>query len=372
MKKRLHAHADNVGIGADPTASERAFSLQQSKRIDVIYANLESQAGLYRQDVYARLKTIFPENSPLHRMANSMLLNESAKLLRASLCVLASDLWGGNRETALHVSLIYELFHTASLIHDDIMDASSQRRNHEALHVKFGTANAIITGDLMLAKGYSLMARFSKDDDITKEQVVQLLEIVGKTGELCCEGQTLDIDMAKNRTYSAIDTYLTMVGLKTGALIEGALKGGAIVGRASQEDLSLIARFGRNLGIAFQIIDDSLDLLGGERASKSVMNDLRQGKATPMLIYALGRASAAERTLLMEAVGDPHITQEGVSAVMAIYRDHQAVEYAQALSHQHIEQAKEALASLPQGAANDRLMAIADVLDFGNLASDER
>ncbi|MFU8780000.1 MAG: geranylgeranyl reductase family protein [Kiritimatiellia bacterium] len=347
---------------------QKAYQILEAKMIEIIYANLDAEARIYRKRLNAKLKTIFPGSSPLHQMANAILLNDTAKRLRACLGVLASDMFGGHRGDAVNFSLIYELFHTASLIHDDIMDDSGQRRSRESLHIKYGMANAIITGDLMLSKGYSLIAAFSRASRISKEQVVATLQIVGETGEQCCEGQTIDIAMAKNRDYDSIDTYTNMVGLKTGSLIEGALKAGAVIAGGSRRQVEDIADFGKSLGIAFQIIDDSLDLLGGERANKSVMNDLRQGKATPMLIHALSRATGPDREIIMQAVGNQQMGAEQVEAILQIYRRYGSITYAQTLSHRYVEQARRSLGKLPKGEAHDRLMAITDILDYWNLA----
>jgi geranylgeranyl pyrophosphate synthase len=198
-----------------------------------------------------------------------------------------------------------------------------------------------------------------------------MLRTVGETGENCCLGQMVDMEMARRKQYGSIEKYLHMVELKTGSLIEGAVKGGAIGAGAPPTMVMAIGRFGRALGMAFQIIDELLDLLGGADANKSVMNDLAQGKATPMLIYSLSRAGQAEKRAILRACGNPTITNAMASEVVDIYRRNGAISYAQALSLQYVERARKELRRLPSGTARDEMNAIVDVLGILGMLGQE-
>ncbi|MBE0557751.1 MAG: polyprenyl synthetase family protein, partial [Proteobacteria bacterium] len=175
-------------------------------------------------------------------------------------------------------------------------------------------------------------------------------------------GQLQDIQLAGKKQYGSIDDYLKMVELKTGSLIEGAVKAGAVGAGASPEQVVTIGRFGRDLGVAFQIIDDSLDLLGGAGAQKSVMNDMKQGKATPMIIYALKKADREEKGKILRAAGNPALTGGMAKEVLNIYRKYRAIAYAQELSLRYVERAKIELARLPAGSASNKLNDILEVL----------
>ena len=155
-----------------------------------------------------------------------------------------------------------------------------------------------------------------------------------------------------------------MIELKTGALIEGAVKGGAVVAKASPKQVDSMGDFGLNLGIAFQIIDDAFDLLGGKKANKSIMNDIREGKATPMLIWALKKANQQESAWLREVVGSSSMTPKQAATVSNIYRKCGALEYAQQLGHSYIERAKNTLTQLPAVPARDQFMEIVEILDY--------
>ena len=341
---------------------EVAYKILEKKILEIIYSELDKNSSPYKSDINKKLRGIFGQETALHRYANEILLNNKAKRLRAGLGLLAAELFHGNKRDAVSFSLVYELFHTASLIHDDIMDRAERRRGNKTLHIKYGQSAAIITGDLMLARGYSLVSQGADSEFISKEQLLALLRIVGETGETCCLGQLQDIQLAGKKQYGSIDNYLKMVELKTGSLIEGAVKAGAVGAGASPEQVATIGRFGRDLGVAFQIIDDSLDLLGGAGAQKSIMNDIKQGKATPMIIYALKKADKEERGKILRAAGNPALTGAMAKEVLNIYRRYKAIAYTQELSLHYVERAKKELAQLPSGSASDKLNDILDVL----------
>ena len=341
---------------------EVAYRILEKKLLGIIYSQLDQQGDTYKEAINTGLRAIFKKKTALHTYANEILLNNKAKRLRASLSILVSELFHGDKNVAVNFSLVYELFHTASLVHDDIMDHAKKRRGIKTLHVKYGLTPAIITGDLMLARCYALMAQAADSPLVSKDQLLKLQRIIGDSGEDCCIGQLQDIRMAEKKQYGSIKNYLKMIELKTGSLIEGAVTGGAVIAGASLDQTAIISRFGRNLGVAFQIVDDSLDLLGGASANKSVMNDLKQGKATPMLIYSRKKANQEEKERIMRAVGNPDVTKIMVKDVISLYRKYNAIAYAQELSLTYVEKAQEELAHFPVSSARNKLEDILDVL----------
>jgi geranylgeranyl pyrophosphate synthase len=361
----------SIGILLTSTEShESVYKRLEEEMLDVIYTELADRAEPYRTAINERLATLFTSPTPLHEYANETLLNNDSKRLRAYIVVLAAELFGARRRNVIDFSSIYEIFHTASLIHDDIMDDSHRRRGRKPLHVKYGVDNAIVTGDLLLIKGYTLIAQFSRSEDISREQLLAMLEVIGESGERCCLGQSLDLRMARERQYDDIEAYLNMITLKTGSLIAGATKFGAVLAGASTQQVATIERFGTHLGVAFQIVDDSLDLLGQQRAKKSLQSDLKEGKATPMLIRAFARASRAERESILQTVGDRNIDQAAVQRILKLYRRYDAIDYAQQLSHEYIQRARADLETLPNRDAKARFGEIVNALDYWSLLSD--
>ncbi len=350
---------------------EKAYNIMESRMLDIIYSEMDSRTGKHKKAINRKLKSLFPGSETIHKQANHILLNDRAKRLRACLGILSSGIFGGNRDDAVNFSLVFELFHTASLVHDDIMDGSEKRRGRRTLHSRYGVNNAIITGDLMLSKAYSLISEFSRKGGLPRERIMALLDAAGDAGEKCCRGQSMDLQMAGKRKYSDINEYLKMIELKTGSLIEGSVKGGAIVAGASKKHIRTAGDFGRYLGMAFQIIDDSLDLLGGRRAEKSVMNDLREGKATPMIIHALANAGPQDRKAVMRAAGKRGITRKEAGRVLGIYRKYGAIHFTQKLSRKYINKARKSLAMLPACRQRDELEGILSILGYWSILGSE-
>ena len=211
----------------------------------------------------------------------SYLMSLGGKRLRPALVLMATDLFNGDINEALSPALAVELFHNFTLMHDDIMDKAPLRRGRPTVHAKWNEAVAILSGDVMFVKAYQLMIK-------VKPQILsQVLEIFNQTATGVCEGQQIDMNF-ENREQVSIPEYIEMIRLKTAVLLGGALKIGALIGEASETDAQHLYNFGENLGIAFQLQDDILDVYGDpEKFGKQVGGDIISNKKTYLLIKAL-------------------------------------------------------------------------------------
>jgi len=211
----------------------------------------------------------------------SYLMSLGGKRLRPALVLMATDLFNGDINEALSPALAVELFHNFTLMHDDIMDKAPLRRGKPTVHAKWNEAVAILSGDVMFVKAYQLMIK-------VKPQILsQVLEIFNQTATGVCEGQQIDMNF-ENREQVSIPEYIEMIRLKTAVLLGGALKIGALIGEASETDAQHLYNFGENLGIAFQLQDDILDVYGDpEKFGKQVGGDIISNKKTYLLIKAL-------------------------------------------------------------------------------------
>jgi len=211
----------------------------------------------------------------------SYILALGGKRMRPALLLMACDLFGGDVEAALSPALAIEVFHNFTLMHDDIMDNAPIRRGRVTVHEKWNKNVAILSGDVMLIEGYKLMMRVR--DNILR----QVLDIFNATAVGVCEGQQLDMTFETSNNIS-IGEYINMIRLKTAVVLGGALKIGALIGEARQEDADLLSTFGEQLGIAFQLQDDILDVYGNpEKFGKQVGGDIISNKKTYLLIKAL-------------------------------------------------------------------------------------
>ena len=195
---------------------------------------------------------------------------------------MTTDCFEGDTNSALDAALAVEVFHNFSLIHDDIMDAAPLRRGHQTVHEKWDLNTGILSGDAMLIMAYQLFENYPPD-------VFQNLAILfSETALEVCEGQQYDIDFETRHDVSIVE-YLKMIEYKTAVLVGAAMKMGAIIAGASEEDQNRSYEFGRNLGIAFQLQDDYLDAFGNpETFGKQVGGDIIENKKNLFIFKGFG------------------------------------------------------------------------------------
>ncbi|RFZ84899.1 polyprenyl synthetase family protein [Mucilaginibacter terrenus] len=257
------------------------------------------------------------------------------KRMRPALLLMACDLFGGDVEAALPPALAIEVFHNFTLMHDDIMDNAPKRRGRATVHEKWNNNVAILSGDVMLIEGYKLMMQVRND------LLHQVLDIFNDTAVGVCEGQQLDMTFETSNNIT-IAEYINMIRLKTAVVLGGALKIGALIGNADQTDADLLSDFGVNLGIAFQLQDDILDVYGDpEKFGKQVGGDIISNKKTYLLLKAQELSGSDElNTWLATAQFD---AAEKVAAVTAIYNKVDVRRHAEAEMQAYAEKAFTAL-----------------------------
>ncbi|MCC8425897.1 polyprenyl synthetase family protein [Mucilaginibacter sp. UR6-11] len=266
------------------------------------------------------------------------ILGMGGKRMRPALLLMACDLFGGDVEKALSPALAIEVFHNFTLMHDDIMDNAPLRRGKVTVHERWNHNAAILSGDVMLIEGYKLMMQV--EDRLLRV----ILDIFNKTAVGVCEGQQLDMDF-EVRNDVKINEYIYMIKLKTAVVLGGALKIGSILGGADMKDAELIAEFGENLGIAFQLQDDILDVYGSpEKFGKQVGGDIISNKKTYLLIKALELADATQTAELTKWIDAKQFdNHEKVEAVTAVYSAVQVKQHAETTMQAYADKAFEAL-----------------------------
>ena len=209
------------------------------------------------------------------------ILDIGGKRLRPVLTLLATDLFGGIVSDSIQPALGIEVFHNFTLLHDDIMDNAPLRRGQATVHEKWNVNAAILSGDVMFVQAFSLVT------SCKNEFLRDVLDLFNVTAIEVCEGQQHDMDF-ESRNDVSIDEYIEMIRLKTSVLVACALKLGAILASAPKEDAEKLYDFGLNLGIAFQIKDDILDVFGDAAlVGKKVGGDILANKKTYLLLKAL-------------------------------------------------------------------------------------
>lgn len=242
----------------------------------------------------------------------SYILQLGGKKLRPLLVLMACDLVDGKKEDAIHAALAIEVFHNFTLMHDDIMDNAPIRRGKATVHEQWNNNIAILSGDAMLVKAYQELFKL----DPTIQQKV--LEIFSKTALEVCEGQQLDMNFETLQNVS-IPMYINMIGLKTAVLLGASLQIGALVGGATMEDAKALYDFGKNIGIAFQLQDDILDVYGNEENfGKKKGGDIIANKKTYLILKTLEIADRYSKEELLTWLGHPTKKEDETEKVTAV------------------------------------------------------
>ena len=238
------------------------------------------------------------------------------KRIRPRLCLLTYSLFKDEfTEEILSPAAAIEVFHSFTLIHDDIMDKADVRRGVPTVYKKWNENTAILSGDVMSIESYKMLAK------APAAVLPEALRLFSTTAAEVCEGQQYDMDF-ENMAQVAMADYMKMIGLKTAVLIACSAKMGALIGGASSEKADLLYRFGYDLGLAFQITDDWLDTFGDTRIfGKAIGGDILNNKKTWLMIQAQNNASPAELEALAAAMEMPISTDEEKAAKIAAVKD---------------------------------------------------
>jgi geranylgeranyl diphosphate synthase type II len=221
------------------------------------------------------------------------MLEPEGKRIRPALVLLGCNVYSDDVFQAVPAAMAIEVFHNFTLMHDDIMDKALMRRNRHAVHVKWTPNIALLSGDAMVIKAYELLA------EIKGPSFFRVFSLFNETALKVCEGQQYDMDF-ESRTDISENDYLHMVELKTAVLLAASLKAGAIIGGADDSGADMLYEFGRNIGIAFQLQDDFLDVYANPLAfGKEMGNDIVSNKKTLLLIQALKLATGPVRDELL-------------------------------------------------------------------------
>ena len=281
------------------TSAIEAEILEQGRRIDPVLEELlpAGGPGLLGEMVWYHLRG-------------------GGKRIRPALCLMTCEALGGDSERALHFAAGVELLHGMFLLHDDVMDGDEFRHDQPTVWKKYGVANAINTGDFMLAGALRAVMRSPVDSSVRARLVQTFLA----TYERTIEGQELDINARSNPAFSVSD-YLRMAELKTGHYLVIGMVGGAVITGAQDSTVQCLHRLGRSMGPAFQIRDDMIDLTAGKGRGGVKGSDIREGKASILYAHALAHASPDDRERLLDIMRKPRSgkSDEDVNWVSALY-----------------------------------------------------
>lgn len=287
---------------------------------------------------------------PLIPLMGNYVVSNGGKRLRPMVLLATARMYGYEGDRHVRLAAVLEFIHTATLMHDDVVDASEQRRTQPTANAVWGTQAPVLVGDFLFARAFQAMVADGE---------LRVLEIISAATRRLAEGEVLQLQYAHEPDTSE-DEYLRVITAKTATLFEAAARLGAVLNDRPQAEEESLATFGRSLGIAFQLVDDCLDYVAtAEEWGKNLGDDLAEGKPTLPTLYALGQADATGRDAVHRALAG-----EGTALlepVMDAIRDTGAVEYTLDSARAWIRQAKESLAGLPD---TEERRALENVADF--------
>jgi len=267
-----------------------------------------------RKKIDTRLGNILKDRSPKSLYnPGAYIINSKGKRIRPMLVLLSAKAVGGKFNNVYNAAVAVELLHNFTLVHDDIMDNADKRRGRLTLHKKYDNNTAILVGDSLLSVAYEYLL---KDCNGNAKYIISsftkgLIEV--------CEGQSLDTDFEQRKNVT-LNEYIVMIKKKTAALAKMCCEIGASLGGGSKEEIKALANYGSNLGIAFQIQDDLLDITADEeKFGKKIGGDLIEGKKTYLLIKALEKAKNDDRTILSKVIDNKGIKPQNVKSYKLLF-----------------------------------------------------
>ncbi len=330
---------------SDKEGVEKAKALQE--------ANPNPLLVRYRAEVEKRLTEIYSSDGWISAAANEA-IRAGGKRLRPILAILTCEAISGNPEPAFPVALAYELAHSASLIQDDIIDESAVRHASPTAYKRFGLARAIMLSDSMIFEIFTVLARYEKDE-VSKEGLIRLLELLGRAASLAAEGEMLEVALSRRGDIKT-EEYKKVIGMKTGALFAASAASGAVVAGADKILVDQMYEFGVSLGIAFQIGDDILDMSGDTQSTgKPVFKDIENNAGNVVLLHALSKADVAQKNTINSLLFKKWFTSLEAERLLNVLKELGSFEYASALLGVQTRLCRSLLAHLPPSHARNAL-----------------
>jgi len=304
------------------------------------------------QRMEARIHESLGTDVPLIQQVSKYILGAGGKRFRPLLHLLSARICGFREHNAEYIlGSVVEYIHTASLLHDDVVDEAKMRRGRSSANTIWGNQASILVGDYLYSKALFHGVRLQNQ---------RVMDVLSETTTAMSEGEVLQLMQIQNADMTEAD-YFRLVECKTGVLIAASCRLGAIIGKAplSQEDA--LAAYGRKLGLAFQITDDTLDYAADQQQLGKVLGkDLEEGKVTLPLIYLMRKAAADEQAVLRNILQADTVGGDDLTVTLGLMRKHGSVEEALRVAQTLSDEAKAALSVFPDSPARQALTALAD------------
>lgn len=276
--------------------------------------------------------------------ASTHYLKSGGKRLRPIMVIKSCEMFGGTQQDALPAAAAVEFIHNFSLVHDDIMDNDDLRHGIPTVHKSFGLPLAILSGDILFSKAFQILS-ITNVNSIKDSSLLSMIRRLSLACVDICEGQAKDIQFSECETFPSEEEYIEMISKKTAALFNVSCSLGALSSRnATEKDVNNMSDFGKNSGIAFQLIDDLIGIAGHSRETgKAVGNDIREGKKTYPILLSIKKASELERAHILKVFGKGQCDNISLKKAIDVISSLQIEKIVRKSAMAYIEKAMEAL-----------------------------
>ena len=315
--------------------------------VDRLKALVEADLTAVNEEILTRMRS---EVELIPELAD-YLISSGGKRLRPMLTLAAAKLCGFDGRSHIALAAAVEFIHTATLLHDDVVDGSELRRGKQAANLVYGNQASVLVGDFLFSRSFQLMVTSGH---------LRVLDILSNAAAVIAEGEVLQLATANN-TATTEDTYLEVIQAKTAALFAAATQVGAVVAARPDAEEEALESYGRNLGIAFQLVDDALDYSGNQaKLGKSVGDDFREGKITLPVVLAFRRGSDDERAFWKRTMEKMEQTDADLEEAMKLLEKHGTVDATIERARHYGAIAKDALAIFPESETREILQELVE------------
>lgn len=314
--------------------------------LELIKRPINDDLLLFRKEFESSLE----HSNPLLDSVLKLVSSRKGKMMRPILTILSAKLFGEINPKTLHAACAFEFFHTASLLHDDVVDESDQRRGQKSVNEAYSNKIAVLVGDYILALSLKNSA---------KTGLTELIDNLSVAALDLADGELIQLDNVNNTLFSE-EVYFHIIRNKTAALFAACAQCGALTVDASENDCQVLRRFGEAIGICFQIRDDIFDYNNDASIGKPTGNDMKEGKLTLPVIYALNSVGTDQMKSIAKAVRKGEATDEMISQLIAFTKENGGIDYANKVMNEYAGEAKEILSIYPDSPVKKSLLAYVD------------